>query len=148
GYLDTMCRKPTTDRWHLPLQPGIALASQCLLSYVRGTGDFVVDASLGKAEVRTLEHGGGQDESPTAGSFRCRSPLNAGNGLGICTQHRRSEPCAPCPLLCRDDTLSAAHCEWSPYHWPADGPHRHAFLAGYGNGWTGVLFSLPATNFS
>src|SRR6266446_1128993 len=86
GYVDTICKKTSIDRGHVPLQLGIALASQCLLSYRRGMDDCVVGAALSRAEVRTLEHGGGYDASPTARSFRCRSPLDAGNGLDAVAQ--------------------------------------------------------------
>src|SRR5262249_8933626 len=75
GYLDAICRKPNTDRWPIPLQLGIALASQCLLSYRRGRGDVVVGASLSTAEARTLAPGGGQDASPTARSLCCRGRI-------------------------------------------------------------------------
>src|SRR5215471_8292691 len=92
--LNAMCRKPNTDRWPIPLQLGIALASQGLLSYRRGRGDVVVGASLRTVEARTLEPRGGQDASPTARSLCCRSPLDAGHGRRIRSQHRRSESCA------------------------------------------------------
>src|SRR5712691_10644747 len=95
GYLDTCCRKTNTERWHIPLQLGIALASQCLLSYTKGRGRFVRCSSQSIAEGRTLTHKGGQDESPTARSFHCGSPIDAGNGLYLCPQRGRSESCAP-----------------------------------------------------
>src|SRR5262245_7201549 len=95
GYLDTICRKTNTDRGAIPLQLGIGLASQGLLSYRRGTGDFMGGAFLSLAEGRTLAYEGGQDASPTARAFHCGSAIDAGNGLCICAQRRGSESCAP-----------------------------------------------------
>src|SRR6266446_2153599 len=62
GYVDTICRKPSIDRGHVPLQLGIALASQCLLSYRRGMDDCVVGASLSRGE-----------NSRTRRRLRCKS---------------------------------------------------------------------------
>ena len=128
GYSDTIFTKTNTDREHIPLPPGIALTSQCLLSYRQGTDAIVVGAFLSMAGGRTLEHKGGRDASPTARSFHCRSRLDAGNGLRICAQRGGSESSAPQPTLCSDHTLSAT--------------------IACGAQITGLLMGLTATHFS